>query len=113
MLYGHVREVNRAVEIVYSHGLSGKLAEKRLPHIVEAIMQNNRPDVFWNTSFNSFMGPVQLYSEKYMVTLAANSLTFYPLHVTLLNFRNEFRCALIQGGETKVAFLPVYMYHSK
>ena len=110
MIYEHVREINRAGERIYNHPLSGKLAEEGFPRIIDAIMQSSRAEVYWDSSGNNFIGPVQLYSDKSMVTLSAKSLTFYPLHVTLLNFKNEFRRSLIQRGETKVAFLPVYMY---
>ena len=108
-IYEHVREVNRKHERIFNHPLSGKLASEGFPKILESIKRCARSDVCWDTSRNNFVGAVQLYSDKSSTSLGCNTMTFYPLHVTLLNFSNELRRRLIQAGDTKFAFLPVHL----
>ena len=108
-IYEYVREVNRRNERIFKHPLSGKLASEGFPKITEAIKRSTRPDVCWDTSLNNFVGAIQLYSDKSSTSLACSAMTFYPLHLTLLNFSHDLRRRLIQRGDTKVAFLPVYI----
>lgn len=58
---------------------------------------------------NSFVGLIQVYSDKACTTLKQSSVTSYPLHVTLLNATSSARDRLIRDGLTVVGFLPVEM----
>lgn len=66
---------------------------------------------WWNDSDKnfprSFVGLVQLYSDKTATTLKANALVAYPIHAVLLNFSLTHRRFLIDNGYTIVGFLPV------
>ena len=112
MFYDFFVERNRKGERIYNHPLSGKLAETGFPEVKAAIKRSSKKDVCWNESRNDFIGAVQLYSDKSSTALSTNALTFYPLHLTLLNFSHELRHSFIQSGATKVAFLPVYLTDS-
>ena len=108
-VYEHVKETNRDGERIYNHPLSGKLAEEGFPRIVNALKGSLRDDICWDKSNNSFLGPVQLFSDKSVTTSSPKSLTFYPAQATFLNFTTQFKRELVQSGMTKVAFLPVYL----
>lgn len=55
----------------------------------------------------SFVGLVQIYSDKTATTLKANALIAYPIHAVLLNCSLRHRRYLIDNGYTLVVFLPV------
>lgn len=56
---------------------------------------------------SSFIGFIQLYSDKTAMSLKANSMLAYPIHAVLLNSTPKFRRWLIDRGQTLVGFLPV------
>lgn len=68
-------------------------------------------DVTWNEDFgndeSSFVGMLQLYSDKTATTLKASATVAYPVHLVLLNFTAEYRRHLIDHGYTIVGLLPV------
>lgn len=80
--------------------------------VKEQIELSQKRDVFWRTislhGEQSGVGAIQVYSDKSQTTLGAHALFFYPLHVTLLNFTEEWRRANISSGRTIVAYLPVH-----
>lgn len=55
----------------------------------------------------SFIGLVQIYTDKTVTTFKSNSLVAYPINVVFLNFKPRFRRFLIDNGYTLIGFLPV------
>lgn len=66
---------------------------------------------FWNDCSNwenpSFVGMVQVYTDKTATTFKSNAIVPYPVHVVLLNFIPSFRRFLIDNGYTFAGLLPV------
>lgn len=48
-----------------------------------------------------------MYTDKTAPKLKANATVTYPVHVTLLNFTNEFRRYSIDDGHTLTGLLPL------
>lgn len=56
---------------------------------------------------HSFVGMIQVYTDKTSTTLKSNAIVRYPVHTELLNVTKEFRRYLIDHGHTLAALLPV------
>jgi hypothetical protein len=65
----------------------------------------------WHTNY-SFVGALQVYSDKSCQTLKAGSHTFVPLHVTAMNLSQGRRQQLIANGDAIIAFLSVELLRS-
>ena len=80
------------------------------------VINHTGNNVVWHeagTSFEtSFVGLVQLYSNKSQNSLKASSFQFYPLHITLLTFSEGCRKNCIMKGKTLLGFLPVDFFSS-
>ena len=67
--------------------------------------------VIWNedspSTPRSFVGYLQLFSDKTATTLTSSAFVAYPLHAVLLNTTPEEREWLINNGYTIIGFLPV------
>ena len=101
-------------EITSSHPMLSKLGKEGIPAVINEIMCNVEPETLWCTDENnggrSFVGMLQLYSDKSRTTLKESAFQFYPFHVTLLNFSDEYKRQCILSGLSLVAFLPVSFY---
>ena len=98
----------------YSHPMLAELGTKCEPIVREEIMQSVNKEEMWRNAEKSgeqsFVGMIQLYSDKSRSSLKDSAFQFYPLHVTLLNFSESYRRNCIQNGSTNIAFLPVQYY---
>ena len=98
----------------YCHPMIAKLGTECVPAVQKHIMESISKEDTWRTKEKcgeqSFVGMVQLYSDKTCTSLKASALQFYPLHITLLNFSEDHRRKCISNGETNIAFLPVSFY---
>lgn len=69
-------------------------------------------EIIWRTSRiheeQSFVGALQLLSDKSVILLEANGMDFYPLHITVLSYTEERRRYQVQHGNTITAYLPVH-----
>lgn len=100
----------------YSHPMLARLGREGVPAVVSSIMSNLEEETLWCTDTNnggwSFVGMLQLYSDKSRTTLKESAFQFYPFHVTLLNFSDNYRRQCILNGLSLVAFLPVSFYRN-
>lgn len=98
----------------YSHPMNSQLGTKGEKAVRNAIMSCKEENVMWhdneNSAESSFAGMVQLYSDKSSTSLKQSSFQFYPMHVTLLNFSEQYRRKCIVHGMSVVAFLPVKFF---
>ena len=98
----------------YSHPMTADLGLQAVNEVQNEIMNHKGNDLIWHcrdTSLEiSFVGLVQLYSDKSQNSLKASSFQFYPLNITLLNFSDEHRKKCIVEGKTFRAFLPVHFF---
>lgn len=96
---------------MFYHPLHTPFCEEVYKHTVANVMKDPSRDVFWHTDgandSKSFVGYLQLYSDKSSTTMKASGLVSYPIHITLLNFHKEYRNTCIMSGETILAYLPV------
>lgn len=101
----------------FTHPMTSELGNTGVEAVRNAIMSHTERGVFWHdtdTSFeSSFVGLVQIYSDKSQNSLKSSSFQFYPLHITLLNFSDEYRKKCIVAGKTFVAFLPVSFFRNQ
>lgn len=56
---------------------------------------------------DSFFAALKVFSDRSETSLGANSVVFYPIHLKLLNFTEEWCRKHIKGGNTIVAFLHI------
>ena len=98
----------------YCHPMNAALGMKGEETVKKAVMSNKNSHAMWHdsrdTSHQSFAGMVQLYSDKSRTSLKESSFQFYPLHVNMLNFSEQYRRHCIVEGMTVVAFLPIKFY---
>ena len=101
-------EVDRCGRRSFGHPLSAQLGEEAIPSVIEYIKNSTNRKIMWNTSTEnaSFVALGQIYSDKTQTSLRANALTLYPVHLTLLNFREEDRRSFIISGRSVVGLLP-------
>ena len=101
-------------EAQYSHPMLARLGKEGIPAVINSIMCRMEQETLWCTDENnggrSFVGMLQLYSDKSRTTLKESAFEFYPFHVTLLNFCDEYKRQCIANGMSLVAFLPVSFY---
>ncbi len=94
-----------------SHPMTADLGLEAVPAVRKSIEDCHDIDVFWRSLLHdgreSFIGCVQLSSDKSKIALKTTSFEFYPLHISQLNFRESFRRSLVSTGRTVVAYLPV------
>lgn len=98
----------------FCHPMMSELGQLGVPAVRNEIIRCKEENVRWREKDDidgeSFVGLVQLYSDKSKTSLSDNAFTFYPIHATLLNFSEEYRRHLISSGQTFLAFLPVKFY---
>ena len=98
----------------YFHPMTAKLGREVIPVVQEVISSSDDPNVFWHTPAesgqSSFVGLIQIYSDKSRTTLKESGFQFHPVHINLLNFSEEHRRNCIVNGLTFVGFLPVNFY---
>ena len=77
----------------------------------DGVIRSTSKSTYWVDSsvlgIPSFVGFVQIYSDKSAMTLKSNAMVVYPVHAVFLNTTAECRRRLIDGGHTLVGFLPV------
>lgn len=69
---------------------------------VEVMLKYNRKD-----SEQSFIVAIQLFSDKSFTSLGENDIEFYPVHLTLFNFTEQWLKSYIKNGDNILAYLPV------
>lgn len=72
------------------------------------VQRSKNEDIFWTEDgmLRSFIGFIQLFSDKTAASLKANAFVAYPFHAVFLNVSAQYRRFLIGHGYTIVAFLP-------
>lgn len=97
-----------------SHPMETKPMQSLYSSVREGICGSSDMNLLWNENCTvhtkdgtSFVGFIQIYTDKTAMTLKTNSLVAYPIHVTLLNFAGKFSGYVIDHGHTLVGFLPV------
>ena len=92
--------------------MSALIGTEAVPAVMNELMNCPEKDVFWRDgkhSVRSFVGLLQIYSDKSMTSLRASSLPFYPIHCTLLNFKEHTRRMFISTQQTMVGHLSVHL----
>lgn len=78
--------------------------------IRQRIMSSGDDHVFWNDTDNglpiSFVGVVQIFSDKTANTLKSSAMVAYSIHNVLLNSSPDRREWLTNNGYTIFCFLP-------
>ena len=107
-------EVDQNGRKSFRHPMWANLGEKAIPSVIECIKNCTNRKVMWNTSTEKtlFVGLGQIYSDKTQTSLRANALTLYPVHLTLLNFREEDRRLFVISGRSVVGLLPTEYEHT-
>lgn len=79
--------------------------------IERAVKSSLNPNVIWkekeSDQVQSTVGCPQLYSDKSQTLMSADLYFFYPLHITLLNFKENTSQKTIVLCSSIVAYLPV------
>lgn len=93
----------------YSNAPNSETGSKACSAVETFIQCSNYTSLLWKT-FDSdrimyFVGCQQIFSDKTQVSLSAESLQFYVLHVSFLNFSKERRRKLVSNGNF-VAYFP-------
>ena len=95
----------------FSHPMSARLAKDITFRLKQNVISSANAASIWfdmkTHGTESFVGLLQLYSDKSSTSLKQTSITSYPLHVTFLNFSNSLRQHCISQGHTILAYLPV------
>ena len=98
----------------YCHPMMAKLGQSAIPIVRDIISSSNKPEVYWHmpaeSGESSFVGLIQIYTDKSKTTLKSSGFQFYPVHINLLNYSEEHRRRCIVNGLTFTAFLPVKFY---
>ena len=98
----------------FNHPMMGELGQYGVKSISKAIMRSANNGILWHDKITSaefsFVGLVQIYSDKSRTSLKESAFQFYPIHITLLNFHDDYRRKCIVNGSTFLAFLPVTFY---
>ena len=98
----------------FSHPMTADLGASEVTAVRREVMAHSAENVVWHDETtvcgSSFVGMVQLYSDKSQNSLKSSSFQFYPIHITLLNFSEEHRRESIVQGKTFLAFLPVEFF---
>ncbi len=92
-----------------SNAMTGTLGKSSFDTIARLIKDSDNATWFSrhdNLLDYSTVGYGQIYSDSSQTTLNSKGLTFHPLHLTLLNFSNNFRKTMISNGLSIVAYLP-------
>lgn len=93
------------------HPLHSKFCENVYKNVRNHVQRSTSRNIFWNEKEGeeklSFVGMLQVYTDKTATSLKANAVVAYPVHVVLLNFTQTFRRFLIDHGHTFVGLLPV------
>ena len=100
-----VDERNRCNEAVTGHPMSGKVAWEGYDAIKNEVMSSGDLSTMWVPG-ESFVCFLQLYSDVSCMSLKTSAFSFYPLHISVLNFVTSEREGAIRRGETVVAYLP-------
>lgn len=70
--------------------------------VCKRMMGSKSGDVLWSANDNglpkSFLGLIQIYSDKVATSLKCNALVSYPVHAVCLNFTAKRRRYLIDHG---------------
>ena len=85
-------------------------------HVVRDMIElSEEADVRWYEEEvdgqQSAIAFLKLYSDKSKTTMKVSGLTFYPLHVNIMNLSESTQNMLCSHGHTLVAFLPVEFKH--
>lgn len=104
-------EKNGAGQSGFHHMLETEYAKRLGDVVCDRIKSDPSLDVMWMTRENSdresFVGFMQLYSDKSKTSLKRTGVTAYPIHVNLMNFTYEGWKRQIMNETTLVAYLPV------
>ena len=94
-----------------SHPMHTSLALRLQTYVKERVMCSENDSVIWNDNDLSlplsFVGKLQLFSDKTCTTLKASAAVEYPVHLTLFNFSLPLRRNLISSGLTIIGYLLV------
>lgn len=95
----------------FHHFLETEFARKLEEEVCDRVKKHSNVDVMWMTSQEcgreSFVGFLQLYSDKSKTSLKRTGVTAYPIHVTLMNFCYPAWKKEIMEERTLAAYLPV------
>ena len=91
-----------------THPLESSFFQNQYINRKRQVMKDVRSNVVWydGSERKSFVGFLQVFTDKTVTSLKVGSVTAYVVHVTLLNATKKFRRKLIQSGKTIVGFLP-------
>ena len=97
------------------HPLHTDFFKKKHKDLKLQIMGSKDKDVLWyDDGVNkTFIGFIQVFTDKTVAALKANSFAAHAVHITFMNFTKEFRRKMIQEGHTVVGFLPVALEKSE
>lgn len=100
----------------YSHPMNADIGRRACVKAENIVKDCTDEGVYWRTQpkdgEKSCMGGLQIFSDKSQIALKAGTLSFYPLHMTLINFTEEARRCHIVERRTVVAYLPVTFQHA-
>lgn len=93
-----------------SHPLHTQTMYDLCKHKQQSIMSSDQDNVFWNSNPSlgpiSFVGCLQIFSDKSKTTLKTKALVAYPVHLTFQNFSISLRREMIAKDLTVIGYLP-------
>lgn len=96
---------------VSTHVMNSELGCVAAPLVQRAVQTSTDCGVSWRTKQRdgeeSFVGFLQLYSDKSQTSMKSSAFSLYPFHATLLNLTEDARREQIVSGRSVVAYLPV------
>lgn len=92
-----------------THPMHTDYFRSKCKELKQRIMGCSDENSIWYNDDNnfSFMGCIQIFTDKTVAALKTNSFAAHAVHATFVNFSKTFRNKIIQTGQTLVGFLPV------
>ena len=106
-----VKKLNHSGQPCFGHFMETEFSRKLGEEQRKRIMANDSMDIIWRRKnkdgCDSFVGYIQLYSDKSKTSLKRTAVSAYPVHVCLMNFTKDGWKQTILDDRSVVAYLPV------
>lgn len=103
--------LKRLTRNVYSHFMNSQIGREAVPIVEKTVNRSKDIFVSWkcqtSDGVQSSVRCLQLFKDKFQTSLKAGAPSFYPSHVTPLNFSEVQRWIHTISGKTFCAYLPV------
>lgn len=95
---------------IFSHPMNSNVGTKAFVAVEHAVKTDHDLGVIWKSKLEnevqSTVECLQIYSDKSQTLLSGSLLSFYSIHITLLNSTENMRRKQIVSGASLPAYLP-------